>query len=106
MMDNSVSVMELRLAYSSAIVRCINGFSDSLQQQRAMAASVANLCGQLGIPSWLVDTRHESSHNTLPNLEVLRLSTSTLLEFMKSEYVLFYSNEILRQLSQLHLELK
>ncbi|MGK3755488.1 MAG: hypothetical protein ACI8RD_007798, partial [Bacillariaceae sp.] len=86
MMDNSVSVMELRLAYSSAIVRCINGFSDSLQQQRAMAASVANLCGQLGIPSWLVDTRHESSHNTLPNLEVLRLSTSTLLEFMKSEY--------------------
>lgn len=86
MMDNSVSVMELRLAYSSAIVRCINGFSDSLQQQRAMAASVANLCGQLGIPSWLVDTRHESSHNTLPNLEVLRLSTSTLLEFMKCEY--------------------
>ena len=83
---SSVSVAELRLAYSAAIVRCINGFADSLQQQRAMAASVANLCGQLGIPSWLVDTRHESSHNALPNLEVLRLSASTLLEFMRSEY--------------------
>eukprot|EP00536_Pseudo-nitzschia_multiseries_P003986 jgi/Psemu1/237155/estExt_Genewise1.C_640008 len=81
-----VSLMELRLAYSAAIVRCINGFADSLQQQRAMAASVSNLCGQLGIPSWLVDTRHESSHNSLPNLEVLRLSASTLLEFMKVQF--------------------
>jgi hypothetical protein len=80
------SVMELRLSYSAAIVRCVNGFADSLQQHRAMAASVANLCGQLGIPSWLVDTRHESSHNSLPNLEVLRLSASTLLEFLRSEY--------------------
>jgi hypothetical protein len=82
----SVSVMELRLAYSAAIIRCINGYADSLQQQRAMAASVSNLCGQMGIPSWLVDTRHEGSHNALPNLEVLRLSASTLLEFMRSEY--------------------
>ncbi len=81
-----MSVTELRLAYSAAIVRCINGFADILQQQRAMAASVSNLCGQLGIPSWVVDTRHESAHNALPNLEVLRLSASTLLEFMKSEY--------------------
>ena len=83
---SSPSVMDLRLAYSAAIVRCINGFADSLQQQRATAASVSALCGQLGIPSWLVDTRHESSHNALPNIEVLRLSASTLLEFMKSEY--------------------
>ena len=81
-----VSVMELRLAYSAAIVRCINGFADILQQQRAMAASVSSLCGQLGIPSWVVDTRHEGSHNALPNLEVLRLSASTLLEYMKSEF--------------------
>eukprot|EP00533_Pseudo-nitzschia_delicatissima_P005286 CAMPEP_0116085178 /NCGR_PEP_ID=MMETSP0327-20121206/4187_1 /TAXON_ID=44447 /ORGANISM="Pseudo-nitzschia delicatissima, Strain B596" /LENGTH=713 /DNA_ID=CAMNT_0003576153 /DNA_START=113 /DNA_END=2251 /DNA_ORIENTATION=- len=81
-----VSVTELRLAYSAAIVRCINGFADILQQQRAMAASVSNLCRQLGIPSWVVDTRHESAHNALPNLEVLRLSASTLLEFMRSEY--------------------
>ena len=81
-----VSVIELRLAYSASIVRCINGFADILQQQRAMASSVSNLCRQLGIPSWVVDTRHESAHNALPNLEVLRLSASTLLEFMRSEY--------------------
>ncbi|VEU36288.1 unnamed protein product [Pseudo-nitzschia multistriata] len=83
---NGVSVMELRLAYSAAITRCINGFADSLQQQRTLAASVSSLCGQLGIPSWLVDARHESSHNALPGIEVLRLSASTLLEFMKVEF--------------------
>ena len=80
------SVTELRLAYASAIVRCINGFADSIQQQRAMAASVASLCGYLGIPTWLVDVRHEASHNALPSVEVLRLAASTLLDFLKTEF--------------------
>jgi hypothetical protein len=80
------SAIELRLAYSAVVVRCINGFADVLQQQRSMAASVSILCGQLGIPSWLVDVRHEASHNALPTLGVLRLAASTLLEFLKSQY--------------------
>lgn len=81
-----LSVMELRLAYSSAIVRCINGFADILQQQRFMAAPVSVLCRQIGIPSWIVDIRHEASHNALPTLGVLRLGASTLLEFLQTEY--------------------
>lgn len=81
-----VSVMELRLAYSSAIVRCVNGFADTLQQQRFVAASVASLCQQLGIPTWIVDVRHDASHNALPTLDVLRLAASTMLEFIQSEY--------------------
>lgn len=80
------SAIELRLAYSAVVVRCINGFADVLQQQRSMAASVSILCGHLGIPSWLVDVRHEASHNALPTLGVLRLAASTLLEFLKSQY--------------------
>lgn len=84
--SDGIGVMDLRLAYATAIVRCVNGFADSLQQHRGMKASVSNLCGQLGIPSWLVDTRHESSHNALPSIEVLRLSVVTLLEFIKSEF--------------------
>ena len=81
-----VSATELRLAYSAAIIRCINGFADMLQQQRFMAAPVSTLCGQLGIASWLVDIRHESSHNALPTLGELRLGATTLLDFLKSEY--------------------
>ena len=80
------SVTELRLAYSAAIVRCINGFADALQQQRSTAASVSILCGQLGIPSWLVDIRHEASHNALPTLSVLRLAVATLLDYLKNAY--------------------
>jgi len=84
--QGGVSATELRLAYSSAVVRCINGFADALQQQRFLAAPVSMLCGQLGIPSWLVDIRHEASHNALPTLPVLRLATTTLLEFLENEY--------------------
>jgi Las1-like len=81
-----VSAVELRLAYSAAVIRCVNGFADTLQQQRFVAASVASLCQQLGIPTWIVDIRHEASHNALPTLELLRLAATTLLEFMRAEY--------------------
>lgn len=84
--NSTLSVTELRLAYSSAIVRSINGFADKLQQQRFVAASVSTLCEQLGMPTWLVDIRHEASHNALPTLSVLRLATTTLLEFLKNEF--------------------
>ena len=80
------SVTEIRLSYSAAIVRCINGFADMMQQQRFVAAPVSVLCAEMGIPTWLVDIRHEASHNALPTLGVLRLAASTLLEFLKSEY--------------------
>lgn len=83
---NYTSVSEIRLAYSSAIVRCINGFADSLQQQRFVAAPISALCSQLGIPSWLVDIRHDASHNALPTLPVLRLATTNLLQYLQSEY--------------------
>ena len=83
---NNISTTELRLSYSSAIVRTINGFADVLQQQRFVASSVSLLCSKLGIPAWIVDIRHEASHNALPSLGVLRLATCTLMEFLKTEY--------------------
>jgi ribosomal biogenesis protein LAS1 len=85
-LNSTMSVTELRLSYSSTIVRTINGFADTLQQQRFVASSVSLLCAQLGIPAWIVDIRHEASHNALPTLSVLRLATSTLMEFLKNEY--------------------
>jgi ribosomal biogenesis protein LAS1 len=51
-----------------------------------MAAPISVLCGKMGIAGWLVDIRHEASHNALPTLGALRLAASTLLEFLKSEY--------------------
>jgi hypothetical protein len=84
--QGTISSTELRLAYSSAILRSINGLADVLQQQRVNAASVAVLCQQLGIPSWLVGIRHESTHNQLPSLAVLRLSAKSLLHYFRQVY--------------------
>ena len=77
---------ELRLAYGCAILRSINGLADALQQTRAHAASIAVLCGDLGIPSWLVDVRHAATHNQLPTLSVLKLAATTLLEYLQQQY--------------------
>jgi hypothetical protein len=80
------TITELRFAYSCAILRSINGLADVSQQQRAVAASVASLCSHLGIPAWLVDIRHEASHNQLPPLPVLRMAATTLLEYYQQVY--------------------
>lgn len=80
------TVAELRFAYSCAILRSINGLADVSQQQRAVAASVASLCSQLGIPAWLVDVRHEATHNQLPPLPVLRMAATTLLDYYQQVY--------------------
>lgn len=80
------TIAELRFAYSCAILRSINGLADVSQQQRAVAASVASLCAHLGIPAWLVDIRHEASHNQLPPLPVLRMAATTLIEYYQQVY--------------------
>lgn len=62
---------ELRLQYSMALVRMVNGIADSAQRGR-LAASVASLAGAAGLPRLLVDLRHEATHNELPSLAALR----------------------------------
>ena len=49
--------------------------------------SISNLCSKIGLPSWVVDIRHNASHQELPSSIMLRLSCSlTLLEFMIDKY--------------------
>jgi ribosomal biogenesis protein LAS1 len=80
------SSVELRMSYATAILRGVNGLADALQQNRAYAASVASLCEQMGLPTWLVDVRHEAAHNDLPSLPVLRLATKTFLGYLEERY--------------------
>jgi Las1-like len=83
---NPSTTTELRLAYASAVLRAINGLADTLQQKRAVACSVAALCGELGVPGWLVDLRHEATHNQLPPLSTLRMAASALLQYFAAVY--------------------
>jgi hypothetical protein len=79
------SHMELSLQYSCVIVRCVNGLVDSFQKG-TYAQAVSGLAQRIGIPLWIVDLRHESTHNQLPTLQVLRLAAQHLLKWLESNY--------------------
>jgi hypothetical protein len=80
-----VSEQLLRLQYSLAIVRFVNGVADSAQKGR-VAVSVAGLARQAEVPRLLVDIRHESTHNELPSLQVLRVAAEKALDWLLSKY--------------------
>lgn len=73
------------MQYSLAIVRLVNGVSDSSQKGR-VAASVASLADQAGLPRLLVDLRHEATHNELPSLSPLRVAAVQGLAWLKQRY--------------------
>ncbi len=98
---HNVSSMSLRLMYASTIIRGVNGIADSMSRNRSMqvqlfgnsnsdynfnSQSISNLCAKIGLPSWVVDVRHDASHQELPSLIMLRLSCLILLEFMVDKY--------------------
>ncbi|KAI9911111.1 hypothetical protein PsorP6_008811 [Peronosclerospora sorghi] len=82
---SSRSHMELSLLYANIIVRCVNGLVDS-SQKGAYALAVSTLAQRIGIPLWIVDLRHESTHNQLPSLSVLRFAARHLLAWLQVNY--------------------
>ena len=41
------------------------------------------LAGDIGLPEWLVNIRHEATHYTLPSMDLLRNGVSVALEWLK-----------------------
>ncbi|KAG7387401.1 Ribosomal biogenesis protein las1l [Phytophthora pseudosyringae] len=82
---SSRSHMELSLLYASVVVRCVNGLVDG-SQKGAYALAVSTLAQRIGIPLWVVDLRHESTHNQLPSLPVLRFAARHLLAWLRANY--------------------
>ncbi len=76
---------ELRLMYSMAIVRLVNGIVDAVQQKK-FAAPVSDLAGRVALPRVLVDIRHTASHNALPSLAALSLAAHRALEWLGQHY--------------------
>jgi len=74
----------LRLAYSMALVRFVNLSTEILQKRTAQAVHM--LAGDMGLPEWLVNIRHEATHYTLPSMDVLRNGVSVALEWLKLTY--------------------
>jgi hypothetical protein len=76
---------DLRLSYSLAVVRAVNGLVDP-QQQNYFAGSVLALAAKIGIPGWIVELRHDATHNEMPSLSVLRNAALTLLAWYERNY--------------------
>jgi len=83
--SGELSQLPLRMQYSLAVVRMVNGISDSSQKGR-MAASVARLSAAAGLPRLLVDLRHEATHNELPSLAALQLAAHHALTWLRTNY--------------------
>ena len=112
------SSMSLRLTYASTIIRGVNGIADTMSRNRSIhiataaattndsgnnnnaSLSVAKLCSRVGLPSWIVDLRHDASHQELPSLITLRLGATLLLEC----YMNLYWNVIMN--NKLELKMK
>lgn len=91
----------LRLSLSMAIVRVVNGFTDS-GQGGAYARSVYEVASRIGLPRPLVDLRHESSHGALPSLSLLRFCARLTLGWLLEAYWRRQSQHLLELVPLLH----
>jgi hypothetical protein len=76
---------ELRLMYSMALLRLVNGVVDSFQQKK-FASPVSDLAEKLALPRVLVDVRHAATHNQLPTLATLLHAAELGLSWLRVNY--------------------
>lgn len=76
---------ELQLMYSMAVVRLVNGIVD-VAQKNVTARSILMLAQDLDWPQWLVDLRHEATHNRLPSIMVLRLAAKEAVWLLSERF--------------------
>lgn len=82
---SSISDLSIRLQYSMCIIKFVNGLLDPFQQS-IYNISLHKLAIELNLPNYFVETRHVSTHERLPSLEMMRLVALRALNWIKSEY--------------------
>ncbi|XP_008316575.1 ribosomal biogenesis protein LAS1L [Cynoglossus semilaevis] len=75
---------DLVLLYGAALVRFVNLITE--RQQGKVARPLRRLAGNLNIPEWVVDLRHEVTHRKLPTLKWCRKGCNVVLEWLQHEY--------------------
>ncbi|XP_043722943.1 uncharacterized protein LOC122670057 [Telopea speciosissima] len=74
----------LAMLYCMAIMRLVNGVIEKTRKRTEV--SIAEAADALGIPSMLIDIRHEGSHRDLPSLQLVRLASMKALDWLQSFY--------------------
>ncbi|XP_051281149.1 ribosomal biogenesis protein LAS1L [Dicentrarchus labrax] len=75
---------DLVLLYGAALVRFVNLITE--RQQGRTARPLRRLAGNLNIPEWVVDLRHDFTHRKLPTLKWCRKGCKVVLEWLQQEY--------------------
>lgn len=76
----------VRLAYTMAMVRFVNGLLDPKQQSQ-FAMPLHFLAQKAGLSSWFVDLRHWGTHEReLPSLDMLRIASKEALDWLWVHY--------------------
>ncbi|KAM7405401.1 hypothetical protein PAMP_012666 [Pampus punctatissimus] len=76
--------VDLVLLYGAALVRFVNLITE--RQQGRIARPLRRLAGNLNIPEWVVDLRHDFTHRKLPTLKWCRKGCKVVLEWLQQEY--------------------
>ena len=74
----------IRLLYSMAMIRFVNGILD--QAQGMSAKSMTGVAENIGLPVWFVEIRHSATHDQLPSLELLRSAADQALDWIYRNY--------------------
>ncbi|KAK9376823.1 Las1-like-domain-containing protein [Lipomyces chichibuensis] len=80
--ENTIAI---RLAYSSSIIRFVNGFLDP-HQTTQFAMPLHALALKIGMPTMFVELRHACTHESLPRLDVLRHAATQAVEWLRYRY--------------------
>ncbi|KAI8886640.1 Las1-domain-containing protein [Backusella circina FSU 941] len=81
----SLTQKELRLMYSAAMIRLVNGLVDPVQGGK-FVKSVHVIARNLGLPPWFVDIRHSATHLKLPSLTALRSAAKQAVGWLHDHY--------------------
>ncbi|ESN99103.1 hypothetical protein HELRODRAFT_162594 [Helobdella robusta] len=77
-----LSDQSMRLLYGMSITRFINQLLESNQDKKFLVP-LHKIAKQMDIPRWLVDLRHESTHQLLPSLPLLRAGADQAISYLK-----------------------
>ncbi|XP_077402639.1 ribosomal biogenesis protein LAS1L [Vanacampus margaritifer] len=75
---------DLVLLYGAALVRFTNLITE--RQQGKFSRSLRRLAGNLNIPEWIVNLRHDVTHRKLPALKWCRKGCEVVLDWLQQEY--------------------
>lgn len=75
---------DLVLLYGAALVRFVNLITE--RQQGRTARPLRRLAGNLNIPEWVVNLRHDITHRKLPTLKWCRKGCKVVLDWLQQEF--------------------